>query len=134
RLGVDGMYQQFFSGAVDDLRIYSRALTLSEIQSVMQTPVLGGPGSVPDGGDVPGLPLRMGKGALGTLDLTWSPSCSAAATGYAIYQGTLPIAGTYNHVPLDCGLGSVTSANITPAAGNRYYLVAPETATSEGSY
>lgn len=39
RLGVDGAYQQFFKGSIDDLRIYSRALTLSEIQSVMQTPV-----------------------------------------------------------------------------------------------
>ena len=39
RLGVDGAYQQFFNGALDDLRIYSRALTAAEIRSVMQTPV-----------------------------------------------------------------------------------------------
>jgi hypothetical protein len=39
RFGVDGAYQQFFNGALDDLRIYSRALTAGEIRSVMQTPV-----------------------------------------------------------------------------------------------
>jgi len=39
RLGVDGAYQQFFNGALDDLRIYSRALTAAEIRSAMATPV-----------------------------------------------------------------------------------------------
>jgi concanavalin A-like lectin/glucanase superfamily protein/flagellar hook capping protein FlgD len=46
RLGVDGAYQQFFNGALDDLRLYSRALTPAEIQSVMQTPVGGVPTNV----------------------------------------------------------------------------------------
>jgi hypothetical protein len=50
RLGVDGAYQQFYNGRVDDLRIYSRALSPTEIQSVMQTPVGGGSGDVPLGG------------------------------------------------------------------------------------
>jgi len=39
RLGVDGAYQQFFNGAIDDLRIYGRALTAAEVRSAMQTPV-----------------------------------------------------------------------------------------------
>ena len=39
RLGVDGAYQQFFNGMLDDLRIYGRALTQSEVVSAMQTPV-----------------------------------------------------------------------------------------------
>jgi hypothetical protein len=47
RLGVDGLYQQFFRGTLDDLRIYSRALTPSEILSAMQTPVGGAPSGVP---------------------------------------------------------------------------------------
>jgi hypothetical protein len=48
RLGVDGTYQQFFDGSLDDLRIYSRALTASEVQSAMQTPVGAGPVGVRD--------------------------------------------------------------------------------------
>jgi hypothetical protein len=44
RLGVDGAYRQFLDGTVDDLRIYSRALTAAEIRSVMLTPVGGGSG------------------------------------------------------------------------------------------
>jgi hypothetical protein len=134
RLGVDSTYRQFFNGAIDDLRIYSRALTQVEVQNVMQTPVEGSAGAVPDGWAVPGLPLRVGKGAAGTLNLTWSVSCRLAANNYAVYEGTLPIAGTYNHAPLSCNLENVTTANVTPAAGNSYYLVVPETVSSEGSY
>jgi hypothetical protein len=48
RLGVDGAYQQFMNGLIDDLRIYSRALTSVEIQGVMQTPV-GAPAGIPRG-------------------------------------------------------------------------------------
>lgn len=40
RFGVDGGFQQFFNGALDDLRIYTRALTPTELVSAMQTPVL----------------------------------------------------------------------------------------------
>ncbi len=52
RLGVDGAYQQFFNGAVDDLRIYSRALTSTEVVSVMQTPVGATTGIGAEGGVV----------------------------------------------------------------------------------
>ena len=99
----------------------------------METQVGSGPGAVPDGGVVPGPPLTVGKGLGGTLDLAWSASCSGLANSYAVYEGTLPIVGAYNHTPLKCDLGDVTTANIAPAAGNTYYLVVPETAFSEGS-
>jgi Protein of unknown function (DUF4038)/Concanavalin A-like lectin/glucanases superfamily/Putative collagen-binding domain of a collagenase/Bacterial Ig domain len=135
RLGVDGAYQQFFNGSLDDLRIYGRALTQLDVQSLMQAPVGAGPGAVPDGGSVVGIPLAVGKGAAaGTLDLTWGASCSGTASNYEVYEGTLPIAGTYNHIPLNCNLGNVTATNITPAAGPTYYLIVAETAASEGSY
>jgi hypothetical protein len=52
RLGVDGAYRQFFSGTMDDLRIYDRALMPSEIRSAMQTPIgVGATVTVP-GGDL----------------------------------------------------------------------------------
>jgi hypothetical protein len=47
RLGVDGAYQQFYNGTLDDLRIYSRALTQAEVQSTMQNPVGSGAVAVP---------------------------------------------------------------------------------------
>ncbi len=41
RLGAHAASSQFFRGLVDDVRIYNSALSLSEIQQIMQTPVGG---------------------------------------------------------------------------------------------
>jgi hypothetical protein len=128
RVGVDGQYKQFFKGSLDDLRIYGRALTQAEIQSLMQAAVGHGPGAVL------GSALTLDKGPSATLNLTWTASCTGAADHYEIYEGTLPLAGTYNHVPLNCNLGNVTTANVTPASGNTYYLIVAESGASEGSY
>jgi len=40
RLGVDGSFNQGFNGKLDDVRIYNRALSLSEIQQDMTHPVV----------------------------------------------------------------------------------------------
>ena len=40
RIGVDGSFQQGFNGRIDDLRIYSRALTQGEVQQDMAQPVV----------------------------------------------------------------------------------------------
>ena len=80
----------------------------------------------------PGTPLTLGKGPGGTLDLSWSPSCTGTPTNYAVYEGTLPLAGSYTHAPLNCSLGNTTTPNIIPGAGSRYYLLVAETAWNDG--
>ena len=45
-IGSDAIYGQYFSGLIDDVRVYSTALTQAQIQSDMTTPV--GP-AAPDG-------------------------------------------------------------------------------------
>lgn len=86
------------------------------------------PGSV-------GTSLRVSKSALtpGDLRLIWSGSCSMGAIDYGIYEGTL---GTwYSHAMKDCSDGGGDRAEeITPSAGNRYYLVVSLSASGEGSY
>jgi len=39
RIGGNGVWGEFFNGVIDDVRIYRRALTASEIQADMNTPV-----------------------------------------------------------------------------------------------
>jgi hypothetical protein len=39
RIGGNNVWGEFFSGLIDDVRVYSRALSLAEIQADMQTPV-----------------------------------------------------------------------------------------------
>jgi len=81
------------------------------------------------GGRVAGLALAR-SGA--NLSLTWSPSCSASDTDYAIYEGTLGSFTTHHSVV--CSTSGTTSATIGPSAGNAFYLVVPRTASKEGSY
>src|SRR5438128_8290987 len=39
RLGGNALFGQYFSGTLDDVRVYNRALSASEIQTDMATPV-----------------------------------------------------------------------------------------------
>jgi hypothetical protein len=88
-----------------------------------------GVGRVPDG--ITGAPLQVCRN-LSQLNLTWGASCGAAATDFAVYEGTL--GSWYSHAPLLCSTSGATSATVPPSSGNRYYLVVPVSATKEGSY
>lgn len=93
-----------------------------------------GPGRVPDGGSISGAPLELVKNATvpTDLNLSWSESCTAGATDYSIHEGLL--GSWYSHSSHSCTTGATLSATITPAGGNRYYLVVPLDGADEGSY
>jgi len=93
----------------------------------------GAPGRVPDGGQVSGVPLRLGRAVSdpSRLDLSWGASCFGGVD-YAVYEGVL---GEWTgHIPALCATGGATSATIAPDSGSRYYLVVPHTGGVEGSY
>jgi hypothetical protein len=94
-----------------------------------------GSGSVPDGGRTAGAPLVLDKASGTDITLSWSASCLASDTDYAVYEGTL---GDFtSHAPTGspiCSTSSRTSVILTPSAGARYYLVVPQGASYEGSY
>lgn len=93
--------------------------------------VTGAPGRVPDGDAIAGTPLRAAE-AGGDLTLTWGASCNAAATNYEVYEGAL--AAWTSHAAKSCSTGGATTATVTPAAGDRYFLVVPVASSSEGGY
>lgn len=65
--------------------------------------------------------------------LTWQAvGTPCAVTGYAVYRGSLPIAG-YDHMPLGCSV-PVTTYTDSAAPGSYYYLVVPVNDSNEGSY
>ena len=41
KLGGNGIWSEWFAGSMDDVRIYNRALSATEIQGDMTTPVTG---------------------------------------------------------------------------------------------
>jgi hypothetical protein len=94
------------------------------------TPPRDAVGTVPAGGTA--APLTVAKAAGSNLTLTWSVSCAAGDNDYEVYEGTL---GDFaSHAPISCTTAGATSATVAPSAGNRYYLVVPRNAFSEGSY
>ncbi|HET6374340.1 MAG TPA: M23 family metallopeptidase, partial [Candidatus Polarisedimenticolia bacterium] len=95
---------------------------------------IGGPfpvGGVPLGG-TPGTPLTVQRLPGGDLTLSWGVSCMTSETDWEVYEGSL--GHFYSHQPKQCSTGGQTSAVITPAAGDSYYLVVARNAGWEGSY
>jgi glucose/arabinose dehydrogenase len=82
--------------------------------------------------------LVIGWENLGTVDVG-RPSRHATqhATTYQVWEGTLPIPGTYDHLVTHDTDGTPDgparlTATITPGAGDRYYLVAAQGDNLEG--
>lgn len=90
-------------------------------------------GTVPEGGTGGGTPLTVQKAGGGNLLLNWGASCASSDTDYEIYEG-LVAAPFSSHSSIRCSTSGATSATITPASGNRYYLVVPRNVVDEGSY
>ena len=66
------------------------------------------------------------------LVLSWGRGCSATDADSEIYEGVI---GTFSsHVPVTCATGGALTWTLTPAAGDRYYLVVPTNLSGEGSY
>lgn len=70
---------------------------------------------------------------LGSLDAGLAKrhaSSGQPANAYQVYEGALPLTGTYSHAQIldtagavDSGINARLTATVTPASGNRYYLI-----------
>src|SRR6185312_2334068 len=79
------VYGEFFRGRIDDVRVYTRALSVSEIQTDMNTPV-GGTVPPPDT-QAPSAPGGAGAAATSQTQITvnWSASTdNVGVTGYRV--------------------------------------------------
>jgi hypothetical protein len=90
----------------------------------LRTRPLAAAGRVPDGKQLPGVPLHVDPAEQpGSRTLRWSPSCVATDSDYQIYSGTL---GSFaSHIPVVCSTGGATELEIPLEPGDRYYLVVP---------
>ncbi len=90
-------------------------------------------GEVPDGDDVPAVPLTLSKALTPAIKLDWSASCRASDTDYGVYEGT--IGGLFdNHQQVVCSTAGALTHTLTPNSTRSYYLVVPNDGTDEGSY
>jgi hypothetical protein len=98
RIGGNNIWPEWFQGLVDEVRIYGRALSQTEIQSDMNTPV--GPPAPPDT-TPPSAPTGLAATtAVGRANLSWN----AATDNVGVHH--------YN-------VHRSTTANFTPTTANR---------------
>jgi hypothetical protein len=130
RIGGNLVWGEYFDGIIDELRIYSRALTAAEIQTDMNTPV--GGAAMPD--TTP--PVRSSGQPTGTLasgtttavlQITTDEAATcrygtASGTSYAAMTATFGTTGGTTHATpiggLASGAGYTYYARCIDAAGN----------------
>ena len=100
QIGGNAVWGEYFSGLIDEVRVYNRALSASEIDFDMKSAVVGS-GPPPTDTTPPTAPGNLKAiGAIGKVSLSWEASTDAVGvTGYEVYRSTTP--------------------GFTPAAGNR---------------
>jgi chitodextrinase len=84
QIGGDSLYNQFFNGTIDDVRVYNAALTAAEIQTDMTTPV--GTGGSSDT-EPPTAPSNLTATAAGAsrINLSWTAATdNVGVTGYRV--------------------------------------------------
>ena len=91
------------------------------------------PGTVPDNGRYPGIPLTINKSG-DDLIIGWgAPGGSCLTENYGLYRGTLPWT-EYNHTSIICSTGGSTSVIVLSDLGSYYYLAVAQNSSKEGSY
>ncbi|WP_433511797.1 LamG-like jellyroll fold domain-containing protein [Nonomuraea sp. CA-143628] len=121
RIGGNTVWREYFSGLIDEVRIYNRAQTTAEIQTDMTTPI--GQAAPPDT-QAPTAPGSLAAtGGPGNAQLTWTASTdNVGVNGYTIHRSTTPgfTPSAANQV------GSSPATTFTDgglAAGTYYYRV-----------
>jgi len=125
-VGVDSIYTQGYKGSMDDLRIYGRALSQSEIQQDMNLgvppPVVNIP-PVPDGTFGTPMTAARANSTGTTITLSWNTGCGDV--GYHGIYGLLSSVSTYSVLGGVCTLGSTGTGSWSGVpAGNLWFLIA----------
>ena len=123
RIGGNTIWPEWFSGLIDEVRIYNRALTQAQIQADMNTP-LGVTDTQP-----PSAPANLNaSGSLSSVSLSWSASTdNVGVARYDVYRSTTPgfTPAPGNRIAQPSGT-SYTDSGL--AAGTYYYKVQAEDA------
>jgi chitodextrinase len=123
RIGGDSVWGEWFSGLIDEVRIYNRALSPAEIQSDMSTGI-----GAPLSGDTtpPSAPTGVTATASTqtSVSLAWSASSdNVGVSGYGVYKNGASAGSTsttsYTVSGLACGSTYTLAVDAYDAAGNR---------------
>ncbi len=122
RIGGNTIWNEWFEGAIDEVRVYDSALSATQIQDDMDDPV-GAPATDGTAPTVPGN-LRTTATTGTSVSLAWNASTDeVGVTGYGVYRDGTSVAspaGTTSTVSgLVCGTTYTFAVDAVDAAGNR---------------
>jgi chitodextrinase len=123
RIGGNAVWNEWFAGSIDEVRVYNRALSTAEIQADMSQPVEG-VGLVDT--EPPATPsaLTASSATETGVSLGWAPaSDNLAVAGYRLYRdGTFAgttVTTSYSFTGLVCGTSYELGVEAYDAADNR---------------
>jgi glucose/arabinose dehydrogenase/fibronectin type 3 domain-containing protein len=131
RIGGNAVFAEWFAGLIDEVRLYNRALSQSELQNDMNTPIGAAPPPDTTAPTAPtGLVANHGPSGIG---LGWNASTdNVAVTRYNIHRSTTPgFTPTLANRVAQAATTSYTDPGL--AAGTYYYRVTAEDAAANVS-
>ena len=127
RIGGNTIWNEWYGGLIDEVRIYNRALTAAEIGTDMNTPV------APQDAQAPTAPSNLtATGSLTSAQLNWTGSTDDTGVArYNVHRSTSPgfTPSAANRIAQPTG----TSYTDTPSGGTYYYKVTAEDAAGNVS-
>ncbi|MGW5686029.1 LamG-like jellyroll fold domain-containing protein [Nonomuraea sp. NPDC003754] len=121
RIGGNQIWGEYFSGLIDEVRIYNRAQTTTEIQTDMTTPIGRTPSPDTQAPNAPG--SLTATGGPGNAQLTWTASTdNVGVTAYTVHRSTTP-AFTPSAANQVGSSPATTFTDAGLAAGTYYYRV-----------
>ena len=130
RMGGNSIFGEYFVGTIDEVRVYNRALSQTEIQADMATPITPQPTPTPALVSISGTVVYCSNPSPApvpnvTLTLTGSGSGSVLSDGLGNYQfSSLVSGGSYTVTPTSVALvpGSMGIDTVDAIAAQRHFL------------
>jgi chitodextrinase len=135
RLGGNGVWNEWFDGEIDEVRVYSRALPAAQLNKDMKKRVRGRLDA--EGPTSPGLFVVSGRTST-SVSVSWTAAVdNVAVAGYGLYRngGSVGSAGasalSYTFGGLSCGTSYTFAVDAYDGAGNRSSQASLSTATGD---
>jgi chitodextrinase len=130
QIGGDSIYAQYFAGRIDEARIYNRALSVAEIQSDMNTPLI-----TPPDTQAPSAPGNLVATALGVSQVNLSWTASTDNVGVAGYLVERQDPGSQSFVQVGTSIGtSYNDTGLTAGSTYSYRVRATDAAQNLSQY